>query len=97
MLVGRGDDRGVDLADQLAVVGNGPRLALGGRGIAARGDGIGHRDELDVVEAGGDAGVDAAQVAGTDHGNTQRRHAALLASRPRPWRPSCCPSMNASS
>ena len=64
----RGDDRGVDFTDQLAIIGDGTRAGLGGDRIAALGHGVGDRDQFEVGNTRGDAGVDAAQVARADDG-----------------------------
>ena len=86
---GRSDHGGVNLPQQFPVVGEGPRLALGGDGLAVALDGIGDADELDAFHAGELLGVKASEVSRSDDRRAKGSHAALLRSRPRPWRPSC--------
>ena len=71
---GRGDHRGVDLAQQRAVIGQGLRVALGGQAVAVGGHGIDHGHQLDVRQADEFLGVESAQAAGADDGDVQFLH-----------------------
>src|SRR5262245_6250338 len=93
----RSDDSGVDVADQLAIVGHGTHAKLVRHAATGRLEWFRHSDELDFIESGGNASMNTAEMASADHGDTQLRHAALLASRLRPCRPSCCVSIKPNS
>ena len=54
------------------------------------GDRIDHGHEFGVVAAGQQPRVDRAQMPAAHHRQLRPRHAALLRSRARPCRPSCC-------
>ncbi len=84
------DDGGVDLADHIAIVGDGRNLCLGGSEPARFHRWIGHGDEFGAFDVLEQAGVNSAQMPTADHGQLDGLHAALLRSRARPCFPSCC-------
>ena len=84
---GRGDHRGVDVVEQR--LGNRPEAGVW-QAAATRlrwaATGSTTRDQADGFHRGELLGVESAQASRADHGHAQRLHAALLRSRPRPWR-----------
>ena len=87
---GRGHHGQVNIARQrrmmfvrLAAMLLGERL----RGLQV---GVDNGGQLALVERLQQPGVDSPQMSAADNGDAQTLHAALLRSRPRPCRPSCC-------
>jgi hypothetical protein len=63
---GRRDNGGVDFANEVAVLRDGAGAGLLGQRLSSLGPRVDYRDQLDLRDAGGQPGVDSAQVADAD-------------------------------